>query len=147
MSQVSLQHRSRQLILLLLDQQDYSGRSLRFELCFYGEVMTAASFYYHMYQLEKDNLVEGWYETRTIDDQVIHERWYRITPLGKLSCDLANFTLPGPAERLSGAVVRRLLWRLNMMEVLVGVGVVAFLVGTMMVVGGLGWWWLRQVWR
>lgn len=42
-----------------------------------------AGFYFIMKGLEDDGLVEGWYQQTLIDEQVVRERAYQITPRGR----------------------------------------------------------------
>ena len=56
-----------------------SGRSIRDQAGGFGVRRTAAAFYQMMARLERDRLVEGWYQPVRIGDQAVTERWYRIT--------------------------------------------------------------------
>ena len=58
------------------------GKELRRDLARYGVRRTAAAFYQMMARLERDGLVEGWYDQITIGDQAVTERRYRVTPAG-----------------------------------------------------------------
>lgn len=62
------------------------GRDLRRELARRGVRRTLAAFYQMMGRLEEAGLVEGWYDQKVIDGQLIKERCYRITPAGKKAC-------------------------------------------------------------
>lgn len=71
------------LALGVLLSSDQPGRVMREELERYGARRTAAAFYQMMARLERDGLVEGWYEPVQVGDQSVTERWYRITAAGK----------------------------------------------------------------
>lgn len=58
------------------------GRSIRDVIASYGARRSGPAFYQMMARLERDNLVEGWYEQVTIGDQAVTERRYRIRPAG-----------------------------------------------------------------
>ena len=59
------------------------GRSLRDVVAGYGARRTLAAFYQMMARLERDGLVEGWYEQVKIGDQTVTERRYRATAAGE----------------------------------------------------------------
>jgi DNA-binding PadR family transcriptional regulator len=59
-----------------------SGRAIRDQAGGFGIRRTAAAFYQLMARLERDGLVEGWYQPVRVGDQAVTERWYRITPAG-----------------------------------------------------------------
>ena len=58
-------------------------RHLREVLAGYGIRRTGPAFYQLMARLEKDRLVDGWYEQITVGDQAVTERRYRISADGK----------------------------------------------------------------
>ena len=70
------------LVLGVLRNDPQPGRTLRQALSAYGIRRTGPAFYQLMARLEKDRLVDGWYEQITVGDQAVTERWYRITPDG-----------------------------------------------------------------
>lgn len=70
------------LVLGLLQDQEQAGRQIREVLLRYGVRSTSAAFYQMMARLERDRLIEGWYEQITIGDQAVTERRYRIRPPG-----------------------------------------------------------------
>jgi len=71
------------LILGVLRGDEQPGRVLRDALAGYGIRRTGPAFYQLMARLEKDGLVDGWYEQITVGDQAVTERRYRITADGK----------------------------------------------------------------
>ena len=70
------------LVLGVLRSEAQAGRTLRHALSAYGIRRTGPPFYQLMPRLEKDRLVDGWYEQITVGDQAVTERHYRITPEG-----------------------------------------------------------------
>ena len=70
------------LVLGVLRHDAQPGRTLRTALAAYGIKRTAPAFYQLMARLEKDRLVDGWYEQITVGDQAVTERHYRITAEG-----------------------------------------------------------------
>jgi DNA-binding PadR family transcriptional regulator len=71
------------LVLGLLQAREHPGREIRDVLVRYGVKSTTAAFYQMMARLERDRLVEGWYEQVTIGDQAVTERRYRLRPVGE----------------------------------------------------------------
>ena len=70
------------LVLGVLRTEPQPGRTLRKALSMYGIRRTAPAFYQLMARMEKERLVDGWYEQITVGDQAVTERHYRITPDG-----------------------------------------------------------------
>jgi DNA-binding PadR family transcriptional regulator len=70
------------LVLGVLRADAQPGRTLRGALSAYGIRRTGPAFYQLMARLEKDRLVDGWYEQVTVGDQAVTERHYRITAEG-----------------------------------------------------------------
>src|SRR5918993_3056711 len=70
------------LVLGVLRNDAQPGRTLRAALAAYGIRRTAPAFYQLMARMEKDRLVDGWYEQITVGDQAVTERHYRITAEG-----------------------------------------------------------------
>ena len=58
------------------------GRVIRDVVADYGVRRTGAAFYQLMARLERDGLIEGWYEAVVVGDQAVRERRYRITAAG-----------------------------------------------------------------
>ena len=58
------------------------GRVIRDVVADYGVRRTGAAFYQLMARLERDGLVDGWYEPVIVGDQAVRERRYRITAAG-----------------------------------------------------------------
>lgn len=71
------------LVLGALRNDELPGRALRELLAGYGIRRTGPAFYQLMARLEKERLVEGWYEQITVGDQAVTERRYRISADGK----------------------------------------------------------------
>jgi DNA-binding PadR family transcriptional regulator len=71
------------LVLGVLRGDQQPGRVVRDALAGYGIRRTGPAFYQLMARLEKDRLIDGWYEQITVGDQAVTERRYRITPDGK----------------------------------------------------------------
>jgi DNA-binding PadR family transcriptional regulator len=70
------------LVLGLLLAAPQSGRRIRSELQAHGVRRTAPAFYQMMARLEDGHLVEGWYEQKVVDGQLLKERHYRLRPAG-----------------------------------------------------------------
>ena len=70
------------LVLGVLRTDPQPGRTLRKVLAFYGIRRTGPAFYQLMARMEKDRLVDGWYEQVAVGDQAVTERHYRITGAG-----------------------------------------------------------------
>jgi DNA-binding PadR family transcriptional regulator len=67
------------LVLGVLRGEPQPGRTLRKALAAYGIRRTGPAFYQLMARLEKERLVDGWYEQVTVGDQAVTERHYRVT--------------------------------------------------------------------
>lgn len=88
------------LVLSLLQAGDLPGREIREVLVKYGVTSTSAAFYQMMARLERDHLVEGWYEQITIGDQAVTERRYSLRPPGeRLWKETRDFYSSAPAGR------------------------------------------------
>jgi len=70
------------LVLGMLREGERPGRVIRRMLRRHGIDRTGPAFYQMMARLERDGLVEGWYDQITIGDQAVTERRYRVTPAG-----------------------------------------------------------------
>jgi DNA-binding PadR family transcriptional regulator len=70
------------LVLGVLRHDPQPGRALRKALSAYGIRRTGPAFYQLMARMEKDRLVDGWYEQIIVGSQAVTERHYRITPDG-----------------------------------------------------------------
>lgn len=71
------------LVLLLLRDGPVSGRRLRDGLSRFGIRKSGPAFYQMMARLEDGGLLEGWYEQRIVEGQIIRERHYRILGPGR----------------------------------------------------------------
>jgi DNA-binding PadR family transcriptional regulator len=70
------------LVLGLLREGEQRGRTIRDRLAAHGVKRSAPAFYQLMARLERDRLVDGWYEQVTAGDQAVTERRYRLRPTG-----------------------------------------------------------------
>jgi DNA-binding PadR family transcriptional regulator len=70
------------LVLGSLRSGEQPGRAVRDALAARGVKRTAPAFYQLMARLERDGLIEGWYEQITVRDQAVTERRYRMRPQG-----------------------------------------------------------------
>ena len=70
------------LVLGVLRNDPQPGRTLRKALAVYGIRRTGPAFYQLMARMEKDRLVDGWYEQIAVGDQAVTERHYRVTAAG-----------------------------------------------------------------
>jgi DNA-binding PadR family transcriptional regulator len=70
------------LVLGLLRSDERLGRELRDELAGHRVRRSAAAFYQMMARLEEAGLVEGWYDQKVVEGQIIKERRYRLTKAG-----------------------------------------------------------------
>jgi DNA-binding PadR family transcriptional regulator len=89
------------LVLGFLKEREQPGRALRHAIAAHGVKRSAPAFYQLMARLERDRLVDGWYEQITTGDQAVTERRYRIRPPGaKLWAEARDFytTLIARAE-------------------------------------------------
>ena len=80
------------LVLGLLGEGEQPGRVLRDAIAAHGLRRSAPAFYQLMARLERDRLVDGWYEQVTAGDQSVTERRYRLRPAGaKLWSEARDF--------------------------------------------------------
>lgn len=70
------------LVLGLLLDGERPGRLIREVLARYRVKPSGPAFYQLMARLEREGLVEGWYEQVTVGDQAVTERRYRLTATG-----------------------------------------------------------------
>ena len=70
------------LVLGVLLSGQQSGRAIRQTIEQYGIRRSAPAFYQMMARLERDGMVDGWYEQVKIGDQAVTERRYRSTAAG-----------------------------------------------------------------
>jgi hypothetical protein len=70
------------LALGVLLAGEQPGRAIRDVAAGFGVRRTAAAFYQMMARLERDGLVDGWYQAVRVGDQSVTERRYRITASG-----------------------------------------------------------------
>jgi DNA-binding PadR family transcriptional regulator len=65
------------------------GRAIREAIERYGIRRSGPAFYQMMARLERDGMVEGWYEQVKVGDQFVTERRYRPTAAGSRSWERA----------------------------------------------------------
>ena len=70
------------LALGVILSSDEPGRVIRDVVADYGVRRTGAAFYQLMARLERDGLIDGWYEPVVVGDQTVRERRYRVTAAG-----------------------------------------------------------------
>jgi DNA-binding PadR family transcriptional regulator len=70
------------LALVVILSTEEPGRVIRDVVADYGVRRTGAAFYQLMARLERDGLIDGWYEAIVVGDQAVRERRYRITAAG-----------------------------------------------------------------
>jgi DNA-binding PadR family transcriptional regulator len=70
------------LVLGVLLSGEDSGRTIRRALDEYGMGRSGPAFYQMMARLERDGIIEGWYEQIKVGDQAVTERRYRATAAG-----------------------------------------------------------------
>jgi DNA-binding PadR family transcriptional regulator len=92
------------LVLGILMPGETSGRKVRSALASYRVRRTAPAFYQLMARLEDAGLVDGRYEQKVVEGQLIKERRYRITPAGAAAFkETREFYLrPVPASAVKG---------------------------------------------
>jgi len=73
------------LVLATLLDDGRPGKKIREELSRRGARRSGPAFYQLMARLEDAGLVEGRYEQRAVDGQVIKERRNRLTPDGRVA--------------------------------------------------------------
>ena len=71
------------LVLAMLRAGPRLGRHVRARLARHGARRSAPAFYQMMARLEDAGLVEGDYDQKVIDSQIIKERRYTLTPAGE----------------------------------------------------------------
>jgi DNA-binding PadR family transcriptional regulator len=89
------------VVLGLLRDGEQPGRAIRDAIAAHGVKRSAPAFYQLMARLERDRLVDGWYEQVTAGDQAVTERRYRLRAAGaKLWAETRDFysTLIARAE-------------------------------------------------
>jgi DNA-binding PadR family transcriptional regulator len=89
------------LVIDCLGAQEVTGRELRERLAKQGTELSGPAFYQMMSRLEESKLVEGWYNQKTLEGQVIRERQYRLTGDGveAFNATLRFYNRQKPARR------------------------------------------------
>src|SRR4051812_43003549 len=70
------------LVLGQLRGAEQPGRVIREALAAHGVKRSAPAFYQLMARLERDRLIDGWYEQVATGDQAVTERRYRLRAQG-----------------------------------------------------------------
>lgn len=70
------------LVLGILLSGQQSGRAIRQSIAQYGIRRSTPAFYQMMARLERDGMVDGWYDQVRVGDQSVTERRYRATAAG-----------------------------------------------------------------
>ena len=89
------------LVLGVLLSGQQSGRAVREAIGQYGIRRSAPAFYQMMSRLERDGIVEGWYEQTKVGDQFVTERRYRTTAAGSRMWERAYGFYEGVRGRVS----------------------------------------------
>jgi len=91
-------------VLRILMDGEQSGRFVRERLADEGQPKTGPAFYQLMARLEESGLIEGWYNQKVVEGQIIKERWYCVTAAGeRVWSEAADFY----AERRRGKTKAR----------------------------------------
>jgi hypothetical protein len=70
------------LVMGVMLAGEQPGRTIREVIARFGVRSSGPAFYQMMARLEREALVEGWYEQVTVGDQAVTERRYRICTSG-----------------------------------------------------------------
>jgi len=85
------------LVLGLLGDGPRSGRHIRAELGRHAVRRTSPAFYQMMARLEDAGFIEGWYDQKVVEGQLIKERHYCLRPAGVRAWRATrDFYLTGP---------------------------------------------------
>ena len=91
------------LVLAILLDAEMSGKEVREKLAGAGERKSGPAFYQFMARLEDAGFVEGWYDQKVVDGQIIKERRYRVTGEGfRAAEETRNFYTSSGDLGLSG---------------------------------------------
>lgn len=72
-------------VLGILTNGEKPGQAVRNNLREQGVKKSGPGFYQMMARLEDAGLVNGWYQQKEIDGQIVKERWYKLTAIGSKS--------------------------------------------------------------
>ena len=89
------------LVLGILLSGEQSGRAIRRALEAYRIRRSAPAFYQMMARLERDGIVEGWYDQVKVGDQAVTERRYRATAAGSSMWESSYAFYDGVRARVS----------------------------------------------
>lgn len=71
------------LVLECIGTAEIKGRELRQELASKHRAKSGPAFYQMMSRMEESGFVEGWYQQKIVDGQIIKERTYKMTGKGQ----------------------------------------------------------------
>jgi DNA-binding PadR family transcriptional regulator len=74
------------LTLIFLSKGALTGRELRDALAAHGVRRSGPGFYQIMARLEDAGFVTGRYQQEIVDGQIIRERSYKVTAVGRRAC-------------------------------------------------------------
>lgn len=89
------------LVLGILLSGEQSGRAIRQALEAYRIRRSAPAFYQMMARLERDGIVEGWYDQVKVGDQAVTERGYRATAAGSRMWEQSHAFYDGVRTRVA----------------------------------------------
>ncbi len=93
------------MILTLLQAEDASGKEIRDALRRSGVRRSGPGFYQIMSRMEDGGFVKGKYRQEIVDSQIIRERYYEITAVGRRACrDSRDFYLEWIGRLDNGSV-------------------------------------------
>lgn len=95
------------LVLAALRREPRLGRQVRRELAARGARRSAPAFYQMMGRLEDAGLVDGEYDQKIVDGQIIKERRYRLTPAGSAAWKATRDFYVESLSDVDEAVVRK----------------------------------------
>lgn len=72
-----------ELVLDIIGASEIKGRHLREQLAEQAVNKSGPAFYQMMSRLEEAGFIEGWYEQKIIEGQIIKERTYKMTGKGQ----------------------------------------------------------------
>lgn len=75
------------LVLEALVDGEQAGRDIRTLLASHDVRRSAPAFYQMMARLEDGAFVEGWYDQKVVEGQMLKERRYRLTRSGRRALD------------------------------------------------------------
>lgn len=93
-------------VLEIVGAGEVSGKDLRQALSGKGIRKTGPAFYQMMSRLEESKMVQGWYDQKIIDGQIIKERRYKMLGNGREAVrSVAQFYRTLTLAELAGCIV------------------------------------------